>query len=299
MPDARVSVVIPHYGDPAPTLELVAALASELRPEDELIVADDCSPVPFPDADGVRVVRRARNGGFGAACNAGAAAASGDLLLFLNSDLGVAPGFVADLVAAAAPWQPCVAGPRIIEGGRVDESARHFPTVTHQVVEWLIPLARWRDTRVLHEAVGHDLRAIEAADAVPTDWLVGAALLVPRAAFAAVGGFDERFHMNSEEVDLQRRLRDAGVPAIHLPTVSVTHAGGGSSDPALRRRWLVASRWAYARKWGGVARLRAGLTAATGVNLLWNGARRLAGRDTAPLRTARTELALIWEKPDR
>ena len=292
-----ISVVIPHYGDAAPTLALVTQLLPQLGGVHEIVVADDCSPTPFPATDGVRVVRRATNGGFGAAVNAGAAAASGDLLLILNSDLEVGPTFLADLLAAASPWLPSVAGPRIVDpDGHVAPTARHFPTVGHQVVEWLTPLARWRDARVLHEAVGHDLHAVTADTPTPTDWLVGAALLLPTTAFREVGGFDERFHMNSEEVDLQRRLRGRGVPSVYLPTVTVTHEGGGSSDPAKRRAWLVASRWRYAEKWGGVPALRAGLTAATAANLLWNLGRRALGRDTRPLATARYELDLIWRK---
>jgi N-acetylglucosaminyl-diphospho-decaprenol L-rhamnosyltransferase len=297
----RISVVIPHYGQPGRTLSLIDQLRPQLADRHEIIVADDCSPVPFPDADAdaVKVIRQEANGGFGSAVNSGAAAASGDLLLVLNSDLEVGPTFLADLVAAALPWQPCVAGPRIIENGGVDDSARHFPTVSQQVVEWLVPLARWRSSRPLHEAVGHDMRAVTATEAIVTDWLVGATLLIPLQTFRSIGGFDERFYMNSEEVDLQRRLGAVGIPSVYLPTVTVLHKGGGASDPAKRRRWLVESRWTYARKWGGVAPLKAGLTAATGVNLLWNSGRRLAGRGTAPLRAAREEFDMIWERQPR
>ena len=294
-----LSIVIPHYGDAAPSLALVAHLLPQFGPGDELVVADDCSPTPFPDTGGVRVVRRATNGGFGAAVNTGAAAASGDLLLILNSDLEVGPTFLADLVAAASPWLPCVAGPRIVDAdGHVAPTARHFPTVGHQVVEWLTPLARWRDGRALHEAVGHDMDALDASSPTVTDWLVGAALLLPTELFREAGGFDERFHMNSEEVDLQRRLRERGVPSVYLPGVTVTHEGGGSSDPAKRRAWLVESRWRYAEKWGGATALRVGLTAATAANLLWNLGRRALGRDTRPLATARYEFDLIrGERP--
>ena len=57
----KVSAVIPHYGDPAPTLTLIEALRAQqgIAPDElEIIVSDDQSPVPFPDTTGVRVVRR-------------------------------------------------------------------------------------------------------------------------------------------------------------------------------------------------------------------------------------------------
>ncbi|MFV0406612.1 MAG: glycosyltransferase family 2 protein [Propioniciclava sp.] len=289
-----VSVVIPHYGDPTPTQELVAALLPQVAGIGEIIVADDHSPAPFPQIDGVTVVRREANGGFGANCNTGATRAEGDHLLFLNSDVTIGPTFLADLLTAAQPYQPCMAGPRILgHDGAVTPTARLFPTVSHQTAAWLTPLARWRATDGWHRAVGHDMAAVNAASVAVTDWLVGAALLIPRPAFEAVTGFDEDFFMNSEEIDLQRRLHEQGLPAILIPSVVIQHVGGGSSDSAHRRGWLTEAQLHYAEKWGGATRLRAALFGATVTNLIWNTGRRALGREVHPLRTARDEFALI------
>ncbi len=291
-----VAVVIPHYGDPAPTQRLVASLVGQA---DRIVVADDCSPVPFPSGSGVDVVRRVSNGGYGQAVTSGVEVVTEDVVLILNSDVEVGPTFVSDLVAAAAPYQPCVAGPRIVSpDGRVAETARLFPTTAHQVTEWLTPLARFRATDRWHAAVGHDLSALRATAVAGTDWLVGAALLLPTEAFRAVGGFDARFFMNAEEVDLQRRLRTARVPSVYVPGVTIVHEGGGSSDASKRREWLTQGRWRYARKWGGSVPLAVGLTLATGVNLAWNTARRLRGEDVDPLAVARTEWRLIAARRD-
>ncbi|MDO4718422.1 MAG: glycosyltransferase family 2 protein [Propionibacteriaceae bacterium] len=286
----RISVVIPHYGDPETTMPLVRALLPQ-RPH-QLIVSDDCSPVPFPQTEGVQVIRRERNGGFGSAVNTGAAAATGDWLLVLNSDLEVSPSFLTDLVEAATPWMPAVIGPRVLDpDGRPAFTARRFPAVSHQVIEWLTPLARFRDTRWWHRGVGHE----PVRDApMPTDWLVGAALLLPLDCFREVGGFDEGYFMNVEEVDLQRRLARLGVPRVWLPQPRVVHEGGGSSDPERQREWLMSSRLRYVGIWGGRRRLQAALTAAAAANLLWNTVRAGLGRQVAPIRTARQELGLIW-----
>ena len=75
-----------------------------------------------------------------------------------------------------------------------------LPTVLHQTVEWLTPLARFRHLDVLHEAVGHDVAAARSASPVAVDWVMGAVLLLPMAQVRAVGGFDEEYFMNSEEV---------------------------------------------------------------------------------------------------
>lgn len=294
-----LTVVVPHYGDPLSPAPLVEALLAQREaPELQIVVVDDASAVAYPGRSGVTVVRRDVNGGFGSAVNSGAAVAEGELLLLLNSDLGIRETFVRDLLTAAEPWLPAVVSPRVVdEDGEELYSGRYFPRIRHQAAEWLTPLARWRGTRAWHEAVGHDLAA-RGTDSL-VDWAVGAALLVPLADFRAVGGFDERFFMNAEEIDLQRRLRDRGLPSVVLSAPTAVHAGGGSSDPALRRRWLTESRLAYADKWGGRRRLQAALTAASGVNLAWNAGRRAAGADVDPAQTCRDELDLVRPRSRR
>src|SRR5690348_7413113 len=98
----QVSVVVPHYGAPEPTLALLRALGGQTGDvELQVVVVDDCSPEPFPDRPGLHVVRREANGGFGSAVNSGAAEAVHPQLLVLNSDVTIGPGFVAELLDAA------------------------------------------------------------------------------------------------------------------------------------------------------------------------------------------------------
>lgn len=288
---ATVSAVIPHYGDPAPTLALIVQLANQSH-QVQIVVADDASPTPFPETDGVQVVRRKANGGFGANVNTGAAAATGDLLLVLNSDLSLESTFVAEMVAAAARFPSAVLSPRVVdEGGHEAWTGRNFPRTRHQAAAWLTPLARWRDTSWWHRAVGHDVTA--HGSAAPVDWVVGAAMLIPLADFRAVRGFDDRFFMNSEEIDLQRRLRERGVTAVALAHPTVVHVGGGSSPSGDRHRWLVEGQLAYADKWGSKPALQVALTACTGANLAVNALRRAAGRDVHPLEIARYEMTML------
>ncbi|MBT2519662.1 glycosyltransferase family 2 protein [Arthrobacter sp. ISL-28] len=292
--DPAVTVVIPHYGDAEPTQALVKALLNqEGAGVLQLVVVDDCSPLPFPETEGVTLVRRQVNGGFGTAVNSGAALADHSLILILNSDLEIGPGFVSDLVHAAAPWQPAVVSPQVVgHNGKPQWVGRHFPTIRHQVTEWLTPLARWRHLPLLHEAVGHDTRCRDGA-MVPVDWVVGAAMLIPRDEFRVVGGFDEGFFMNSEEVDLQRRLREHGIPSVFAGTVCVRHEGGGSSDPDRRRQWLVKSRMRYAEKWGNPQVLRLALRMASAINFGFNLVRQAAGRDVNALKNFRRELSYL------
>ena len=286
-----ISVVIPHHGDPGPTLTLLSRLHSQV-PAQHLIVVDDGSATPFPEVDGAVVVRRERNGGFGSAVNSGAAVASGDLLFVLNSDLHVPDDLIARMIEAHWRHPRAVLSPRVLDPEGVGTwVGRDFPRVHHQVVEWLTPLARWRDTSAWHRGVGHHVGALHT-DAI-VDWVMGEAMLIPLDDFRAVGGFDERFFMNCEEVDLQRRLHERGLVSVALASPDVVHEGGGSSPQQQRRTWLVESRLTYAEKWGSVRLLQAALTAATLVNLLANAVRRLLGRDIHPLDIAQEELRLL------
>lgn len=295
-------MVIPHYGPPAPAQRLVADLLRQrgsAADQLQVIVSDDCSPEAFPATPGVTVVRREVNGGFGAAVNSGVVHARHRRLLVMNSDVEIGEDFVIELLQQSAPWLPAVVSPFVTDrqGGNA-WTGRHFPTVRHQVVEWLTPLARWRHLQLLHEAVGHDTRVRRGLTTV-VDWAVGCVLLLPTHDFLDVGGFDESFFMNCEEIDLQRRLRARGLPTVVLATPRVVHEGGASSDPLRRRSWLVEARLRYAEKWGGLLALRVSLAAASLVNLLWNGVRWTAGRDVRPLREARAELALLTRSPGR
>lgn len=297
---SHVSVVIPHYGDPAPTVALVTSLKRQKdasgRPSSaigQIIVADDYSPEAFPPVEGVTIVRRNENSGFGTAVNSGMAVADGQLALVLNSDLEISDTFVEELLIAAKPWQPAVISPQVVDQAGVPQwVGRHFPTAYHQTIEWLSPLARFRHHKLLHEAVGHDTRCTSGA-IIPVDWVFGAAMLIPLAQFRAVGGFDESFFMNSEEVDLQRRLKAIGVPSVFAGNVQVIHEGGGSSDPERRRHWLVDSRMRYARKWGGETRLKLLLRSASAMNFLINRTRQFLGRDVDALSTLRQELSYL------
>lgn len=305
--------VIPVHGPIALARPLLEALVGPDVPASErparVLVVDDASPEPVDPAelpDGVELLRRATNGGFGAAVNTGlrALAEGGPAhdgappithALVLNSDLRIPPGLCARLVEDAAPFFPAIVGCRLLgaDGGS-EHAARRFPTIGHQTVEWLVPLVSQRHREVLHRAVGHDLAADRGSGMVPVDWVVGALLLLPLREVLDLGGFDEGYFMYTEEVDLQVRARRAGIPSLLDADLSVHHAGGGSAGAeARRRRWLVGARMRYARRHGHVHALRAAMTAATGANLVWNSGRRLAGRDVHPLAAAREELSLI------
>lgn len=167
-------MIIPHYGEAEPTMAVVCQLLAQRGVEGlQIIVADDASPVTVPDGAGYQVVRRKRNGGYGSACNSGAVVATGEQLIFLNSDVDMSDTFIAELLVAAAPWQPAVTAPQVREGAGRNHVPRYFPRVRHFVVEWLLPLARFERRMWWQAAIGHDIPALESPEPSVTDWVTG------------------------------------------------------------------------------------------------------------------------------
>jgi GT2 family glycosyltransferase len=185
----------------------------------------------------VALVRLPENPGYGAAVNAGAERASGELLLILNADTWAGEGAVRELVAAleAAPHAGA-AGPRLVNvDGSLQQSVRGFPTPWRLATEyfflrWLAPRSKALNS---FYASGFD-----HATPCVAEFVVGAAMLLRRDAFEQVGGFDPAFFMYDEEVDLCYRLAAAGRQTLFVPSAEVGHVGGASTAPVAQAMYL-------------------------------------------------------------
>src|SRR5919106_529318 len=192
-----------------------------------------------------------RNAGYAAAVNAGSAAAPGRDLLLVNPDVelpGPAPVQALREVLAAYP-QIAVAAPRLVgEDGVPQESARRFPSAT-ALLGTLPRIGRVPAVRRGLERYHEPSRVTRAA---VVDWVLGAAMLIRRRAFDAVGGWDERFFLYVEDVDFCRRLRRLGWQVAYVPEVELTHVYAKASDA---RRASVMNSSVRRRHLAGHARL--------------------------------------------
>src|SRR6188508_2402562 len=148
----------------------------------------------FPDA---RVVEQ-ENKGFGAGSNAGMRVASGDWFLLLNSDAWATEGALERLVAfGEAHPEAAVLGPKLrFPDGRLQRSVRGFPTLWRLATEYLFLRKLAPRSRALNAFYGN---GFDHASEREVDWVMGACMLVRRAAFDEVGPFDERYFLFSEE----------------------------------------------------------------------------------------------------
>ena len=231
-----VSVILVNFND----RDRLSACLRSLRgqePVPEIIVVDNASDdgsldllaAEFPE---VRRLALAENGGFGKANNAGVLAATGELLLFLNTDTVVPPGAVNALAGrlSSAP-DAAAAGPALARpSGRFQVSfGRSVGLFGQSLQKFLL--------NPLHERTLPRSRKVRSVG-----WLSAACLLCRRSAFEAAGGFDEEFFLYFEDIDLCVRMRNAGGRLLFDPSVKVVHEGGATTAPRAE-----ASRFEYRR----------------------------------------------------
>lgn len=228
----RVAAVVVNYnaGD-----YLVPCVRS-LREADvtQIVVADnsssDGSLADLIAADpAVMVVETGGNFGYGGGVNRGVAVVppGPDVLLVCNPDLIIEPPAVKAMVAALdADPKLGMIGPRIHnEDGSHYPSARTVPgpfdAVGHAFLGIVMPNNRF--TR--------RYRMLDVDQSVPrrVHWISGACFAIRRELFDRIGGFDEKFYMYLEEVDLCSRARAAGAEIGYEPAAQIMHVGGVST----------------------------------------------------------------------
>jgi N-acetylglucosaminyl-diphospho-decaprenol L-rhamnosyltransferase len=175
------------------------------------------------------LIRNETNESFAKACNQAAAAASGEFVLFLNSDVIARPGAIQRLVVALGESPGHVAaGGRLVDVGtdkpQVGFAVRGFPTLARQVA-LLAGLERhWPSNPISREQLMLDFDYECSQDA---EQIAGACLLCRRVDFQALDGFDEGFYYWFEDVDLLWRLRARGRIA-YVADAFFEHVGGAS-----------------------------------------------------------------------
>ena len=179
---------------------------------------DGIESLPFE----VQVLRNQRARGFGANHNRAFTHCTTPWFAIFNPDLHLTSDFLVASLRALDPADALLA-PRILElNGAPADATRRLITP-------------WQFVRRL-------LGSRNPAQAADVDWIAGVCLLVRSSAFAAVGGFDERFYLYLEDADLSLRLQLAGWRVKQIEDAAVIHAAQRASHRSLRHlRWHVTS----------------------------------------------------------
>jgi len=228
-----IAVVVVTYNSAAD----IGGLIESLRPDaDQLrlrvLVADndsaDDTRAIVSGHDDVVLLRTGGNLGYSGGINVALRrVGDAEAVLILNPDLRVGEGALRLLLQRLRQDETLGAVvPRMLdEDGSTYTSLRREPTLLRGLSDALLGRHWLSRPAALSEYV-RDIVAYE--DRRIVDWATGAAMLIRRTASDAVGAWDERFFLYSEETDFSRRLRRHGWRTLYEPDARVTHRGGGS-----------------------------------------------------------------------
>lgn len=242
----RVSIVIPTYGKLAYTLACLRSIVLHASATPiEIIVVDDAAPDDsagtLAGIDGLRVLRNERNLGFIGSCNAGAQAARGEFLLFLNNDTQVTAGWMDALLQCFEERADCgIAGSKLVyPDGRLQEAGG----------------------LVFNDGSCWNLGRFENRDAPmwqfrrEVDYVSGASLLIRRALFDEAGRFDTLLSpAYYDDTDLAFAVRAAGWRVYYEPASMVIHCEGISAGTDLNsgmKRFQAINQEKFVAKWRG------------------------------------------------
>lgn len=239
--DPAAQIVIVNWNS-GPWLQLCLTSITDFggKAVDRVVVVDngseDGSAAVKAEQVNLEILQTGANLGFAKACNLGAAGATAPYLLFLNPDAALRPGALQTALAfMAGPTgsRVGVCGVRLVgEDGLVQHHTTKQPT----------PFTLF-NLALLRTAFDH-------LDNRPVGHVIGAFYLIRRELFEQLGGFDERFFVYLEDLDLSVRVHEAGWAVHYLADAVAFHKGGGTSEQVKAHRlyYSLQSRILYAFK---------------------------------------------------
>ncbi|PYL58205.1 MAG: hypothetical protein DMF31_09485, partial [Verrucomicrobia bacterium] len=239
-----VSIIIPVFNQLHFTQACLASLQQHQGAERfEVIVVDDCSTDATPEAvsqlPGVIYLRNEINSGFIASCNCGAEKARGKYLVFLNNDTLVRAGWLKALfdTFAEEPGAGIVGAKLVYPDGRLQEAGGII----------------WQDASGWNYGKFDDPKKPEYNYLREVDYCSAAALMIPKALFENVRGFDSRYAPGYyEDTDLAFKVRQSGYKVLYQPLSEVIHyegATGGTDLLAGTKKYQDINRSNFAKAW--------------------------------------------------
>lgn len=234
--------IVAHAGQVNP--EVVVIDSGSFDGSDRLIAEQ------FPQ---VRFIQSDINLGFAKANNRAFEETVGDAVLFLNPDTEIVGPAIDRLHDALMSLPDAgLVGCRLLNSdGTVQSSCiQSIPTILNQLLGSDVLRRRWPRSRLWGIAALYE----DSPGPHEVEAVTGACVLVRREAFTKVGRFSEDYFMYAEDMDLSYKLRHAGYRNYYVPSATVTHHGGSSSDQAASAFAAVMMReaiWRFLRKTRG------------------------------------------------
>lgn len=291
-----ISVVIVNWNGGEFLVRCLASLRLHARLMSmEIIVVDNGSSDGSLDAcealGGIIAIRNGRNLGFGAACNVGWRRAAGAVVLFLNPDCEVLPGSIERCVDTLQASDVGACGVALMdEHGATARSCHRFPGLANFVFRICglhTVSQRWGDGA---------MTTWDHAQDADVDHVIGAFYAMRRELLVQLNGFDERFFVYLEDLDLSLRIHQSGLKIRFLATPPSFHYGGGLSRHVKARRlfYSTRSRILYAYKHFPRYQAHLHLVLTLFVEPLTRGAHGLLSASGTSLGEAMRGFAMLW-----
>jgi N-acetylglucosaminyl-diphospho-decaprenol L-rhamnosyltransferase len=284
-------------------LESFAAVVDDAASLTSVTVIDNASADGSLDAAArleatlpLSIIRNRENRGFAAASNQGAAGSTADFLLFLNPDTRLTPG--------------CFEAPARFLNDRVNESAG---IVGIQLIDSDGKVARTcarqpRPLAMIGNGLGldrlmpsvfppHFLLEWDHQETCTVDQVMGAFCFIRRSLFEALGGFDERFFVYYEDLDLAVRAQALGWRSVYLASAQAYHRGGGTTAAVRDRRlyYLVRSRILFSLKHFGLGAALGVIVASLFLEPVARTVHALSSRRLVEVKEIARGFAMLWQ----
>jgi len=214
---ASISVIVPVWNGRERLMRLLDSLDAQTERAGEMLVVDNGSQDGAPEAArerGARVVAMGRNAGFAAAVNRGIAESSGDWLAVLNSDVVLAPDYLAKLRAAAEAGGAWFATGKILAAGSDDRIDGTFDAMCRGGTSWRAGSGR------------RDGAAFSAAREIRSPPFT--AVLLRKEVFDRVGLLESLFESYLEDVDFGLRCAARDLAGVYVPGALAWHEGSAA-----------------------------------------------------------------------
>lgn len=240
----KFSIIIINYNTKAITKDCIESIFVNCSGDYEVILVDnnsDDGSVAYLHKlfkDKIKLIENETNLGFAKANNIGAKEAEGDYLFFLNSDTILYDNILKYFNSFINQQSNLgIVAPKLVleDGTKQRRAYGDFPNIFNTIFN------KFKEEKNIKEKI------------FQVDWVSGAAFVIKKNIFKKINGFDEKFFMYFEDIDLAKRVKSLGFKVVVNKNIVVTHLGGKSiSKSGIRKKYYYNSQAYYFKKHYGI-----------------------------------------------
>lgn len=234
-----LSIVTVTYNSEKYIKKLLDSLDKFIPERSEVIVVDNNSSDNtlniLKSRKNIHLIENDSNDGFAKGSNKGAEEARGEYLLFLNPDTDIIDDSINSLLDFIKNTSDAgVVAPTLIEpSGKIQPSVRNLPSIIRALEQYYLGVKN-----------SYDAYVPEGNTPIEVESVFGAAIMMKQEVFEKIGGFDERYFMYFEDLELCKKIRELGFKIYYLPKTKFIHVVGGSISEN-KLKWINNSTRIY------------------------------------------------------